>query len=425
MFHRKGTAALAACTLLVGGSLVKAAQPATSSLPAADLSLSQPVYADDNGPPAAESLLADGLGKAGMKGMIDNYGLKFSGFAEVGYTYSLNHPGEHFIPGRVFDYRNKSGIVDQLDLAVEKDVDITKPKFDIGGKIEFTYGADAGIYHAHGIFSYFHNPTSPQNQPDLTQAYVDVAVPVGDRAVDFRIGKFVTPLGYETINPVPNPLYSHSYSFGFAIPFTQTGITASYNVTDKLNILVGGTESWDSDTINRNSAITFLGEATYTISPTWKVIVNSTIGPELTHNDRDFRYVIEPIVQYTPANSPITAGIDPVFAFEDNSVVGRFHNSTAYWYGAAVYGGYKINDFFTANIRGEWFRDQGGTRLGIDDTVYEVTAGLTVHPFPRSALGQNFIVRPELRYDYSDKLLYDGGREHNEFTFGVDAIFSL
>jgi len=38
------------------------------------------------------------------------------------------------------------------------------------------------------------------------------------------VGKFVTLLNYETIDPEGNQFYSHSFLFAFSAPFTQTGI---------------------------------------------------------------------------------------------------------------------------------------------------------------------------------------------------------
>ena len=64
-------------------------------------------------------------------------------------------------------------------------------------------------------------------------------------AFAFRLGKFVTLLGQEAINPTGNALYSHSYLFGFAIPFTQTGVLVTYALNDKFTIDAGITRGWN------------------------------------------------------------------------------------------------------------------------------------------------------------------------------------
>ena len=39
---------------------------------------------------------------------------------------------------------------------------------------------------------------------------------------------------------------------------------------------------------------------------------------------------------------------------------------TAYWYGVDQYLYYTINDCWKAGIRVEWFRDEDGTRVGLN-----------------------------------------------------------
>ena len=104
---------------------------------------------------------------------------------------------------------------------------------------EVNYGWDNGLLHSSGIFDnpstlgvtdgYYRSRTSPENQFDVHQAYLDFALPVGS-GLDIRVGKFVTLLGYELINPTQNALFSHSYLFGFAIPLTQTGVLGIVHV---------------------------------------------------------------------------------------------------------------------------------------------------------------------------------------------------
>src|SRR5205085_3196495 len=114
--------------------------------------------------------------------------------------------------------------------------------------------------------------THPINQYDLTQAYVDIFVPVGN-GLTVRVGKFVTLMGNETIAPIAtvtgssgNALYSHSYNFGFGIPFTHTGVLATYAIGDKLTVNGGFSRGWEQSTNDNNGAIDVLGGVAYTLS---------------------------------------------------------------------------------------------------------------------------------------------------------------
>ena len=70
-------------------------------------------------------------------------------------------------------------ILDQLDFTIERAVDYRKNKWDVGFKAEIMWGADAGIIHSNGLFDWYDGIRKPENQWDLTQAYVDVTVPLG------------------------------------------------------------------------------------------------------------------------------------------------------------------------------------------------------------------------------------------------------
>ena len=58
-------------------------------------------------------------------------------------------------------------------------------------------------------------------------------------------------------------------------------------------------------------------------------------------------------------------------------------------------------------------------------TVYEGTIGLAIKPMPHDNLGSNLVLRPELRYDYSDQGIFDGGTDNYQVTAAIDAIFTF
>ena len=206
--------------------------------------------------------LLDGAGLA--KG-LDEANINIGGGIAGSYTYSFSNPPGDFITGRVFDVEHDSPLLNQIELFVERTVDdaITKHQFDIGGRMEWRWGGDSRFIHANGVFDHYGFDDGPRNQFDLTQAFVDVAIPVGN-GIKLRVGKFVTTIGYEVIEPWGNPLYSHSYLFGYAIPFTQTGVQGYYTINDQWSVNAAITRGWDQSLEDNNgSAIDFLGGVTY------------------------------------------------------------------------------------------------------------------------------------------------------------------
>ena len=390
-----------------------------------------PIYLDDtatNTPPSATPPPPDRPLAGELKKLGANTGdVAVYGFVEGSYTASFSNPPGNFITGRVFDIDNQEVLLNQIDLSIEKTVDAAAAakdnKFNLGGKVELIYGNDARFIHANGMNFYGGDAPqlSPENQFDLVQAYVDFGVPVGNGLL-VRAGKMVTHMGYETINPTTNPFYSHTYLFGYAIPFTHTGVMAFYNLSDKVTVMGGVSRGWDQSLKDNNDSLDYLGQLKWVASDKVTAYLNVVTGPEATDDNGNWRTVVDGVVTYA-ATDKLTFALNGDFGWEGGAVAAP-GSDYATWYGVAAYAGYKLCDAATLNVRGEWFNDEDGAR-GIGDTVYEGTVGLAIKPFPRDDLGANLLIRPELRFDYSENGVFDGGTNFYQWTAAVDAIFTF
>lgn len=395
---------------------------------------SSPLTLDDATAPTKTSVLNWAIDKAGLGGLQKDWGIQAGGYIEGSYTYNFADPASKVNAGRVFDFEHNVERLNQIALQFARPMtpdviaaDAKAGKWDWGFGVDQMWGSDGRLIHSNGLSAYRHF-THPINQYDFTQGYLDIVVPIGN-GLDIRAGKFVTPFGEETIAPVStvtgssgNALYSHSFEFGFGIPFTQTGVIASYQVNDKWKVMGGMTRGWDQSTDDNNGSPDFLGQVVYTPNKEWSVTVNASIGPQAFRDTSDYRYVFEGIVAYNPANSRWTFAGDGEFAWQEHANAMR---NTAYWYGFTGYAGYKVNDMWTVNGRAEWFRDDGGSRTGVNASFYEVTLGLSITPFPHDKILSNLILRPELRGDFSNKSAFNGGADKNQGTVAMDAIFAL
>jgi len=376
-------------------------------------------------PPAAVTAtprrpLMELLDQAGIAKQLDDAHITIGGHAEFGWTYNFNDPDSNVNPGRVFDFEHNEPILDQLSLFIERKVDPSKHNFDIGGKVEGIWGADAGLIHANGLTDWYDGPRDPENQLDLTQLYVDFAIPVGN-GILLRVGKFVTLLNQEVIDPEGNSLYSHSFLFAFSAPFTQTGILASYNLTDQWSITGGITRGWDQAFEDNNSAIDFLGQVKWAADKDTTILLNVSIGPQRTNNNDDYRYVLDLVASHTMSDQ-LAIAVNADFGWEDNA---GSSGDTAYWWGIAGYGGYKFTDELALNGRIEWFHDDDGARTGVNGiNLYEITVGLGIKPFAKDRWGQYLQIRPELRWDLSSDDVFDDFTDDNQLTFGVDVLYA-
>ena len=78
---------------------------------------------------------------------------------------------------------------------------------------------------------------------------------------------------------------------------------------------------------------------------------------------------------------------------------------------------------FTVNARGEWFNDKDNVR-GLGTNVYEATLGVAIKPWANHEIGSNLVIRPEVRYDYAQEGIFDGG-QNDQFTVAADVIFTF
>jgi hypothetical protein len=424
MSHRKGAALLAASALLACAGLVRAAEPAANVLPDAGLAI-QPLHLDaapaDTGP--ADVSIMGLLNKVGVGKPISDAGITIGGYVEGSVTY--NARTTKFNTGRVFDFENEDPTLNQLVLYVDKPIDWKNNKqFQIGGHVEMMWGGDARLIHSNGVMDHPALGSGPQEQFDPTQFYLDVFLPVGT-GLNIRAGKFVTLLGAETINPTTNLFYSHSYLFGFAIPFTQTGVYGTYNITDSIMVDLGASRGWEQGfKDDNNDSIDVFGRVSWTINEknATKLLVTGIGGPEQAGDSGDYRYVLD-VVFTTKIGDQLVLTVNGDWGYENHAAIG---GGAAQWYGVAGYLTYTINDYLAVNVRGEWFEDADGARgLGTTGSVYEATLGVDIKPMPSNKNFANLHIRPEVRYDYSNDAFFAGGAKHDQFTAAIEAVFSF
>jgi len=444
------TLAVMACGSAVWAADNTAAASNANSTPitANDLSLSAPVALDaaPAGPTTLTPLMYWLSGNS-VGQTLSNWNINITGFVEGGYYYdtsapkmSREEPTLIAFPG---PYSNR-GLLDQADLSISKTVDPTK-SWDWGFLFENGYGTDDAYIHSSGLLDN-RPPKDPQNQYDIVQANASLEIPGG---VVFTAGKFVAILGEEVINPTGNLFYTHSYSFTYADPATNTGVLASYTWSkgwagNPVTLTGGITRGWNQTMRDGNGAVDGIVELKVQPTSALSVTFNVEEGPEgnspvhtnegpFSANGRadnsDYWTTLEAIPSYTVSDQ-LTVSADCLYNDAPHDSYAQAGNS-AQWYGVAAYASYKINPMFTANVRGEWFRDQGGAAVeGISANYYEATAGVQIKPFPTDNYLQWLQLRPEIREDWSDRPVFNfahngGVGDYSEFSVAMDAIMQF
>jgi len=118
----------------------------------------------------------------------------------------------------------------------------------------------------------------------LIDAYVVLRAPVGN-GLDFKVGTFASPLGYEVYQTGSNPNYTHSY--GYELEPTQlTGVQVAYQFSEVVSATAGIADTWSAGINNRafspsgtraESYKTYLGSLTLTAPGSMGFLAGSTL----------------------------------------------------------------------------------------------------------------------------------------------------
>jgi hypothetical protein len=360
------------------------------------------------------------LDRNGLADTLEDARINIFGYVEGSFEANFMDPAQDINAGRVFDFeQNKQFLFNQFDLAGERTVVADGDQWDIGGRVEILVGEDARFLHANGLGDSQDFFNGPDVQFDLLQAYADVAVPVGS-GLRVRAGKF---LFFKQVDPNASVFYTHSFTFGAALPYTLTGASALYNLSDEWSVEAGINRGWDQALTDNNGAVSFHGRLRHTLNDRTSYALMGIVGPEV-EGDKSWGATFDFVISHKQTDQLTLLG-DVVFGYQPDAPKPTGGSTDASWYGVAGYAVYRLNDTYSLGGRAEWYRDSGGFTTGVDQNLFELTGGVTITPFPHHEIGSNLKIRPELRYDYSTEDYFDGLTEQNQLTFAVDVIFNF
>jgi len=339
---------------------------------------------------------------------LQNLGIHWSGWLEQGITYNDDHPQNHF-NGPVVANDQDRYEMNQLWLVAERPVNNNGSGWDIGGRVDVLFGSDWRFGINNGLetgIDGFHD--QPYGMV-LPQFYVELAY----NDLKVKIGHYAGILGYEVVAAPPNAFYSHSYGYPYGVPILVNGCLADYKVSDRLSVQAGMDQGWYRF-CDGSDAWDFMGGFRFRSTDQKTTVAWAfTVGPQDSAGLND-RFASSLVVEHKLTDKLQYVLVQDL-GCEANTGLG---GTQANWYGTCQYLLYSITPKLSAGLRGEWFRDEDGTRVagpgnipgvaawdgrGFAGSFYEITAGLNWKPRP------NLICRPEIRYDwYSGATGFDG-----------------
>jgi hypothetical protein len=374
--------------------------------------------ADDTPAPAAPAAPAAPMSP--LAKMLDASGVTVSSYLDVAWSHASKNidptPPSYGASDRVFDSQNDSVTLHQAALQIAK-----QPKEGFGGLVNFTAGKDAQV-----ISSYPFNVGSlGGSQFDVTQAYGQYAT----GALTVIAGKFATLQGTEVIWAPGNNNYSRSILFG-AIPFTHTGVRATYVSSDTVTLIGGVNNGWDQLSDANTSKTIELGAIFTPIKPL-TITVSDYVGKEPVNSGATYtqgaRNSFNIVAAYT-VSDPLSVGLEYLNVSQSEFVpplpVGAGAEKAKYT-GFAAYLTYLFTPQYRLALRAETFDDKDGIHFGVNDTKYsELTATLSY------LATDNFELRGEVRGDKSSNPFFtDLGSTSQTgkslFTLAIEGLFKF
>ena len=336
----------------------------------------------------------------------------FRGWLDAGFVGNTASPTSKFNgPYNAVD-RSNEPMFNQGYLIAERLIP-TDGSWGTGGRVDLLYGEDFFLAQSAGL------ELRPNGAPHWNPQYYGLAIPqaygeFGNDVVSVKAGHFYTPIGYEGVPAPNNFFYSKAYSYQFAGPFTHWGALVTAKLTDQWSAQVGLVNGWNA--LDRTSdTLSEVGLLKYTSDKWWTQVAVIT-GNEF-NNDAGLPGIAPTFANRTRytwlVDLQLTDRWEYVFhQWLGSQANGTASGATAYWYGIDQYLYYRINQCWRSALRFEWFRDEDGTRVGLNrpsnpnkppfvGNFFSLTAGLNWTP------STNFTLRPEIRADW-----FDGNQAH-------------
>jgi len=343
----------------------------------AGIALAASAYAEDKKMP--EKAGVPTLGQ-----IMEATGVSINGYIDASYT-SLSGSGTFndaaSTPNRVFDRERRSFNVNALDLTLS-----ALPPDGFGGMVNLTAGSDANVMASVGTTA---------DEFDVTQAYVHFASG-GLMAI---AGKYVTLSGAEVIKSPANANFSRSILFGYAIPFTHTGVRAYFTPggsavapDGKWTLIAGLNNGWDVQSESKQATATdgsladgktlelgLSGNLTKSVALAVVYYSGNESAGALETGKRDLLDIV--------ATFNLTDNLSLVLNYDKAEQAKALASGAAKWNGTAGYVNYKLSDLWRVSLRAESFDDKDGVRTGVAQKWKETTLTL-------AAMGAEVILHP-------------------------------
>lgn len=364
--------------------------------------------------------------------------VRVRGWLDGGYVYNTSNPDSKFNgPYNSID-RSAEPMFNQAYLIAERGLP-ADGSFGTGFRVDALFGYDHYLGQSRGfeVDRDFNRRWNGQYYGlAIPQAYAEV----GNDRVALKIGHFYTTVGYEVLPAVGNFFYSRAYSYQFGQPFTHWGGLLTKKLGRNWDAHFGLVNGWDA-LVGRANNVNVLAGLKYTSDRRlwWSSFAlvsgqeqNNVAGlPGIIGTDGNrTRYSF--LLGLRPGGpcGRVEYVFHHYYGFQEN---GTPQGDFARWYGIDQYLYYRVSSSVRLGTRFEWFRDEDGTRVGLNrpanpnnpplpGNYFSLTGGVNYAPCA------NVMIRPEVRWDFTSDTLrpaFNDGRKNNQFLLACDLVWQF
>jgi len=358
--------------------------------------------------------------------------------------------GQNPTPGNILQGTtgNTDIVLNQAWIFGEKSINKYSCGWDWGWRVDFGYGSDMPGWQTYNdigdlVPSNHHNTqsfdygwltggggTSVMYGAAMPQLYATLKY----NRLSAKIGRFLSPMGYESIMAPAdrNYFYSHSYSFNYFSPHTMTGVMGEFAANRQLSLLLGWTNGWNcGPSFNSRGGSMVNGGFQYRPNKCFELSYMFSAGDVFNQNDNVFGGLkphgyFHSILADWKVTHRLRLGLETTYAnFDTNNAFYSANLGNAKWWTLANYLSYDLNRCWSTALRFEYVDMDnlfysfnpfmfGGFSVP-PSNLYSLTWGVTWKP----GASRHLAVRPELRYDWFNA----GGRTTDLLSGGLGVTY--
>jgi hypothetical protein len=329
-------------------------------------------------------------------------------------VYSNKTIAPNVIVNRLYDRYSNAFTINAAKVTLDRPFVATK--MDAGAHVDLIFGQDAEMLHSSGF--------AIGGDGDVEQAYVTLNFPTGSGlGVQLKFGKMVTLMGLEVIETVANPNFSEGNLFNLVENFTSTGVELDFKPSSAVDVELRVDNGWDRVVV-ADGQKSFMGRIGIAAGKTSLGILGYWGNQEASTSGAP-RYGVEGLLNQKFGKASFWVQAD--YGKEKANAALPDPTVDAAWWAVSGWLAADISANAGIAVRGDYLNDTNGFRtsnvLGFPVSTGEAQKLWSLTGTINLKGWSGALVRPEVRYDHSNLVVFDDKTSQVSFALSAAYMF--